>query len=114
MSYLLAVLDLRANRLGTIEAADLAGLTGLVDLDLSNNLIDNIQGGAFHHQSNLQSLNLTSNRLSLLQPNTFDGPVRLTLKDLYLAHNMLTTVLLPLTSSPLSSYLLLRIRQAGN
>lgn len=91
-SRLMTALSLRGNRLGTLDQSDLIGLTGLVDLDLSQNSIDNISEGAFQHQTNLQSLNLTNNRLSSLSSQIFLGSVKETLRTLYLAHNLLSTV----------------------
>ena len=39
-----------------------------------------------------QTVNLTGNRLPNLHGRTFDGNVRRTLRNLYLAHNLLTSV----------------------
>jgi len=92
LSRNMAELRIRDNQLGTLERADLEGLMSLVVLDMSQNNIDNISERAFWHQENLQTVNLTSNRLPSLHRRTFDGSVRRTLRNLYLAHNLLTKV----------------------
>ena len=80
-------LNLRQNRIGTVDLNDLEGLTDLATLNMAENSIDNITASAFKWSQELQSINLASNRLDGLHPDTFGGPVRETLRGLDLSDN---------------------------
>ena len=65
------LLHLPSNRLSRIPA--LTNLTKLIFIDLSSNSINTIVDGAFAECVNLQTLNLTSNRLGNLTSKMFEG-----------------------------------------
>jgi len=56
-------LDLSKNKLKTLTAAMLAGITGLKTLDLSNNQLESIPVGTFDSLGSLTIINLNYNRL---------------------------------------------------
>ena len=67
-------LDLRSNEISEIRAEDFTGLSSVVDMDLSYNLITRIDDLAFMPCAALSTLNLNKNRLtdmpSTLGPNS--------------------------------------------
>merc|ERR1712123_548365 len=85
-------LNLRQNRIGTVDLNDLEGLRQLATLNMAENSIDNITAGAFKWSQELQSVNLANNRLDGLHADTFSGPVRGTLRGLDLSHNHFRTI----------------------
>eukprot|EP00092_Neocalanus_flemingeri_P029420 GFUD01031945.1.p1 GENE.GFUD01031945.1~~GFUD01031945.1.p1 ORF type:complete len:556 (+),score=149.18 GFUD01031945.1:228-1670(+) len=85
-------LNLRQNRIGTVDHNDLEGLAHLVTLNMAENSIDNITAKAFIWSEGLQSINLASNKLDGLHPDTFDGSVRETLRGLDLSNNYFRSI----------------------
>ena len=85
-------LNLRQNRIGTVDHNDLEGLTHLVTLNMAENSIDNITDRAFIWLQGLQSISLANNRLDGLHPGTFQGSVRNTLRGLDLSNNLFRSI----------------------
>ena len=80
LSRITGELDLSGLSLSTVEAADLAGLTGLTGLNLSNNQLTAVPGTAIGQLSSLTDLNLSDNSLATLPEDVL--PAGLTGLDL--------------------------------
>ncbi|XP_039952062.1 uncharacterized protein LOC120769231 [Bactrocera tryoni] len=88
----LRVLKLTRNGIDTQNCAlsEFQHMNHLVELRLDDNRIHILNQQFLGHLSELRDLNLTSNLLSDLQRNIFNGAMKL--QRLYLAHNRLTTL----------------------
>ncbi|XP_072038214.1 LOW QUALITY PROTEIN: uncharacterized protein [Amphiura filiformis] len=82
-------LDLRYNKLKIIEADVFRGLVNLLELKLSNNVLE-AQSGMFKNLVNLEKLYLQNNTLTVLKRGVFVGVQSLTY--LNMAHNLLTEI----------------------
>lgn len=67
----LVALDLRGNRIKTIEKGAFSHFVSLAELDLSNNCLSEIP--SFNNATTLQSLDLSSNYIQLLSSNALKG-----------------------------------------
>ena len=86
----IAYLDLSAQGIQELQAGDFAGLTGLNDIYLDNNLLETLPDGLFSGLSALQLLRLDDNRLNALPAGAFSGLSALAI--LYLDDNQLDSV----------------------
>ncbi|XP_061413931.1 leucine-rich repeat and immunoglobulin-like domain-containing nogo receptor-interacting protein 1 [Lethenteron reissneri] len=92
------VLDLSKNRLKCINYGDFSGYPQLQELDLHENVISNIEPGAFNNLHHLHTIHLQSNRLKLISMGVFSGLQNLTQLDIsenkivilldYMFHNL--------------------------
>ncbi|XP_071135472.1 slit homolog 2 protein-like isoform X2 [Mytilus edulis] len=83
-------LSLQNNKINSIDANLLSGLTLLEDLSLDNNEISTIEDGAFSDLGSLLTLSLYSNKISSLDAKLFS---RLTLlRSLEISENEITSI----------------------
>ena len=76
VSHLAAVtgaLDLSDQDVGELRSDDLAGLTGVSEVDLAQNLLTGLPSDLFGDLSSLTQLDLSDNRLIALPPGVFAG-----------------------------------------
>ncbi|KAE8607813.1 hypothetical protein XENTR_v10011293 [Xenopus tropicalis] len=83
-------LRLADNFIRVVEQEDFLNMTGLVDLTLSRNTIDNIKPYAFGDLESLRSLHLDGNRLTLIHEEALRG--MLNLQHLIINNNQLVTI----------------------
>ena len=93
-------LDLSGNRLTSddIRPSLLNGLTGLLELDLSQNLLDKLRKKTLYDLTSLETLNLSDNMIKEIPPKLFKNQ-RLLTRDLY-TKELLTAKLDEVTSPP--------------
>ncbi|KAI6200949.1 Slit-like protein 2 protein [Aphelenchoides besseyi] len=97
-------LRLNRNRLSSVGVMDgLRHLTKLERLDLSENLIENVETNALHGLHSLRELNLSSNRLRRFSSDAFGFPAS-TLEVLLLNDNLLQCI----TPTTMSNFVKLR------
>ncbi len=68
-------------------------------LNLKDNQITELSGGPFDHLTSLEALYLDNNKIASISETVF-SIIKLTIKELYLTHNKLTTVTFMNTSFP--------------
>ncbi|KAG8433055.1 hypothetical protein GDO86_014216 [Hymenochirus boettgeri] len=83
-------LRLADNFIRVVEQEDFLNMTGLVDLTLSRNTIDNIKPYAFGDLESLRSLHLDGNRLTVIHEEALRG--MLNLQHLIINNNQLVTI----------------------
>ncbi|VDI21041.1 Hypothetical predicted protein [Mytilus galloprovincialis] len=83
-------LELNQNKIQSIDATSLSGLTSLEMLFLEYNEISSIEDGAFSTLRSLSILNIHENKLTSIKPDTFKSLG--SLRELNLKDNDLTTV----------------------
>ena len=66
-------LSLVSMNVATLQSGDLAGLTGLVDLNFGRNDLSTLPDGIFDALAALETLNLSENQLEELPPGIFDA-----------------------------------------
>ncbi|XP_005996771.1 leucine-rich repeat and immunoglobulin-like domain-containing nogo receptor-interacting protein 2 [Latimeria chalumnae] len=76
------ILDLSKNKLKAVAPDDFASYPLLEELDISDNIISNVEPGSFNNLYNLRSLRLRSNRLKLVPLGVFTGLSNLTKLDI--------------------------------
>ncbi|XP_053152900.1 leucine-rich repeat and immunoglobulin-like domain-containing nogo receptor-interacting protein 3 [Hemicordylus capensis] len=76
------VLELNKNRIRCLNTGDLSPFPLLEELDFSENIITNLEPGAFGNLLNLQVLRLRGNQLKLIPPGVFSKLSNLTLLDI--------------------------------
>ncbi|KAM4617663.1 leucine-rich repeat and fibronectin type-III domain-containing protein 4 isoform 1-T2 [Discoglossus pictus] len=83
-------LRLADNFIRMVEQEDFLNMTGLVDLTLSRNTLDNIKPYAFGDLESLRSLHLDGNRLTVIHEEALRG--MLNLQHLIINNNQLITI----------------------
>ncbi|XP_048354470.1 leucine-rich repeat and immunoglobulin-like domain-containing nogo receptor-interacting protein 3 [Sphaerodactylus townsendi] len=76
------ILELNKNRIRCLNSGDLAPYPLLEELDFSENIITNVEPGAFSNLLNLQTLRLRGNQLKLIPLGVFSKLSNLTLLDI--------------------------------
>lgn len=76
------ILELNKNRIRCLNTGDLAPFPLLEELDFSENIITNVEPGAFSNLLNLQTLRLRGNQLKLIPPGVFSKLSNLTILDI--------------------------------
>lgn len=86
----LTSLDLTGNRIGILDPAAMTPLKNLEEINLQGNLLVEVPTVALRHvKSTLKNLNLALNKISFIEPFTFDLPK---LESLSLEYNELTDI----------------------
>lgn len=85
----LKTLDLSRNKLKMLPAGLVARAIRLRAIDVSRNLLDTVHATAFHNSTQLQTINMSYNRLRSLADNLLHGITRL---HLNLEHNRLNSL----------------------
>ena len=83
-------LDLSYNLLDEIQLNDLIGLSSLTVLELNNNQIQSITNNAFLNLANLRALELSQNRIKSISKGTVNGLVML--ENLSLRANLIEDI----------------------
>lgn len=86
----ITTLDLRRLELRELRAADLAGLTSLQELYVSNNSLTSLNANTFSSLTTLTDLDLGNNQLDSVHQNLFDGLTNL--RRVALDNNRLSSV----------------------
>ncbi|XP_054837526.1 leucine-rich repeat and immunoglobulin-like domain-containing nogo receptor-interacting protein 3 [Eublepharis macularius] len=76
------ILELNKNRIRCLNSGDLSPYPLLEELDFSENIITNVEPGAFSNLLNLQTLRLRGNQLKLIPLGVFNKLSNLTLLDI--------------------------------
>uniref|UniRef100_A0A670JMM6 Leucine rich repeat and Ig domain containing 2 n=2 Tax=Podarcis muralis TaxID=64176 RepID=A0A670JMM6_PODMU len=76
------ILDLSKNRLKSVNPEEFTAFPLLEEIDLSDNIVANVEPGAFNNLFNLRSLRLKGNRLKLVPLGVFTGLSNLTKLDI--------------------------------
>ncbi|XP_063152767.1 leucine-rich repeat and immunoglobulin-like domain-containing nogo receptor-interacting protein 2 [Candoia aspera] len=76
------ILDLSKNRLKSVNPEEFTAFPLLEEIDLSDNIVANVEPGAFNSLFNLRSLRLKGNRLKLVPLGVFTGLSNLTKLDI--------------------------------
>ncbi|KAH9488323.1 hypothetical protein Btru_063782 [Bulinus truncatus] len=98
----LQTLNLRSNKLTTLDRFSLAGLANLTRLDISKNRLTEIPNGVFSDLDNLKRLDLCANNLAVLNNDSFVGLrnlVHLDLQKNFLQMSYPVHAFLPFASS---------------
>ncbi|CAK9301640.1 unnamed protein product [Gordionus sp. m RMFG-2023] len=82
---------MKSNSLGDVPKNALAKLPNIETLDLSRNFIAKLKKFSFENNKKLVSLDLSSNHLYLLEPNSFKG-LEDSLHDLKIFHNRISYI----------------------
>ena len=83
-------LDLKHNRIRTVESSSFLGLDNLTNLDLSYNNISRIPMKSFSKLSKLKILDLSYSHIEIVESLAFEGLVSLV--DLHMQHNNISTL----------------------
>ena len=103
----LRYLDLRSNKIETLESNNFSFLLNLHYMDLSHNRINTLPEHQFYHMSNLHYLNLADNKIASL--NVLEGLTNL--QTLIVSDNVMTTLPVFFMKSP---YKLLYLELGNN
>ena len=83
--------DLSSQGIASLKANDFAGLSGVINLNLSDNELTDLPAGVFNGLTKVHSLSLQENRIATIAPGVFNPMVGLN-NGINLAKNALTTL----------------------